>query len=61
MMRQMGAKTSGNFWHIILGHGHCGGVGAQRIEITILLIFIILLILTTTTTGDGRYFASIHN
>ena len=33
MQRQMGAKTSGNFWHIILGHGHCGGVGAQRIEI----------------------------
>ena len=35
MQRQMGAKTSGNFWHIILGHGHCGGVGAQRIEIII--------------------------
>ena len=33
MQRQMGAKTSGNFWHIILGHRHCGGVGAQRIEI----------------------------
>ena len=38
MQRQMGAKTSGNFWHIILGHGHCGGVGAQRIEIIKLII-----------------------
>ena len=38
MKRQMGAKTSGNFWHIILGHGHCGGVGAQRIEIIKLII-----------------------
>ena len=54
MQRQMGAKTSGNFWHIILGHGHCGGVGAQRIEIiidsnkairiiTILIIMIIII------------------
>ena len=34
----MGAKTSGNFWHIILGHGHCGGVGAQRIEINMITI-----------------------
>ena len=39
-MRQMGAKTSGNFWHIILGHGHCGGVGAQRIEIIIIMLII---------------------
>ena len=45
MQRQMGAKTSGNFWHIILGHGHCGGVGAQRIEIILLLLIILILIL----------------
>ena len=45
MQRQMGAKTSGNFWHIILGHGHCGGVGAQRIEIIILILIIILIII----------------
>ena len=38
MQRQMGAKTSGNFWHIILGHGHCGGVGAHRIDIIKLII-----------------------
>ncbi len=24
------AKTSGHILHIILGSGHCGGVGAQR-------------------------------
>ena len=46
MMRQMGAKTSGNFWHIILGHGHCGGVGAQRIEIIIMIMIIITVIIT---------------
>ena len=45
MQRQMGAKTSGNFWHIILGHGHCGGVGAQRIEIIIIIITIIIIIM----------------
>ena len=45
MQRQMGAKTSGNFWHIILGHGHCGGVGAQRIEIIIINIITILVII----------------
>ena len=42
MQRQMGAKTSGNFWHIILGHGHCGGVGAQRIEIMIIKTIIMI-------------------
>ena len=46
MQRQMGAKTSGNFWHIILGHGHCGGVGAQRIEIIIVPILIAIIIIT---------------
>ena len=45
MQRQMGAKTSGNFWHIILGHGHCGGVGAQRIEIILLLLIIMIIII----------------
>ena len=45
MQRQMGAKTSGNFWHIILGHGHCGGVGAQRIEIMIIMMIIRMLLL----------------
>ena len=45
MKRQMGAKTSGNFWHITLGHGHCGGVGAQRIEITITIIIMIILVI----------------
>ena len=45
MQRQMGAKTSGNFWHIILGHGHCGGVGAQRIEIIMLTMVIIIMII----------------
>ena len=49
MQRQMGAKTSGNFWHIILGHGHCGGVGAQRIEIIIIMIIIIIIIIIITT------------
>ena len=44
MKRQMGAKTSGNFWHIILGHGHCGGVGAQRIEINTVTSIIIIII-----------------
>ena len=44
MQRQMGAKTSGNFWHIILGHGHCGGVGAQRIEIIIITILLTSII-----------------
>ena len=47
MQRQMEAKTSGNFWHIILGHGHCGGVGAQRIEIIIILIVTITIIMIT--------------
>ena len=41
----MGAKTSGNFWHIILGHGHCGGVGAQRIEIMITILIIIVIVI----------------
>ena len=27
------AKKSGQLLHIILGSGHCGGVGAQRSEI----------------------------
>ena len=45
MQRQMGAKTSGNFWHIILGHGHCGGVGAQRIEIIIITMIITIIII----------------
>ena len=44
MQRQMGAKTSENFWHIILGHGHCGGVGAQRFEILIIIIIIIIIV-----------------
>ena len=39
----MRAKTSGNFWHIILRHGHCGGVGAQRIEIIIIMLIIIIM------------------
>ena len=34
------AKTSGHLLHIILGHEHCGGVGAQRIEIINLIIII---------------------
>jgi len=45
MKRQMGAKTSGNFWHIILGHGHCGGVSAPRIEIVSLLITKIIIVI----------------
>ena len=49
-MRQMGAKTSGNFWHIILGHGHCGGVGAQRIEIIRITITIITRIIKKAIT-----------
>ena len=49
MKRQMGAKTSGIFWHIILGHGHCGGVGAQRIEIIIITIIIIISIIIIIT------------
>ena len=51
----MGAKTSGNFWHIILGHGHCGGVGAQRIEIitviNVIIIIIIIIILVFIIIG----------
>ena len=43
MKRQMGAKTSGNFWHIILGHGPRGVVGAQRIEIMITIIIMNIL------------------
>ena len=30
---RLGPPASGNLWNIIRGHGHCGGVGAQRIEI----------------------------
>ena len=39
------AKTSGHLLHIILGHGHCGGVGAQRIEIILIIVITISLIL----------------
>ena len=63
MQRQMGAKTSGNFWHIILGHGHCGGVGAQRIEIiretiitiTRTMIIIIIMGMMTLVCNDSGH------
>ena len=49
----MVAKTSGIFSHIILGHGHCGGVGAQRIEISLLLRLSTLLILIITINTNS--------
>ena len=50
----MGAKTSGNFWHIILGHGHCGGVGAQRIEIIMIIITIIIVVVMIIIYEEGQ-------
>ena len=37
------ANTSGHLLHIILGRGHCGGVGAQRSDIIIMEIIIVLI------------------
>ena len=37
------AKTTGHILHIILGSGHCGGVGAQRSEIIVIIVTVLIL------------------
>ena len=32
--------TSGTFWHISLGHWHCGGTGAQSVGVTLIITII---------------------